>query len=86
MVVFHDSVNLNYTMFISLDLLINVVGLYLCQNLNDSLLEASPSHQRGVVWRRKSFLSNLDLLDSPHAITDLIVHLPHETTNSWTAK
>ena len=45
MVVFHKVVHWNYTVLVPFDLLENMICLNLCQNLDDSLLEASPSHQ-----------------------------------------
>lgn len=82
MEILHKAVNLNDTMLVSLDLFIDMISLDLCQNLNHSLLESSPCHQRSIVGRCKSFLSDLYLLNGLHSITNLVVKLVHEVANS----
>ena len=82
MVVLHNSVHLDDTMLIPLNLLKDVIGLNLSQNLDNSLFKACTSHQRSVVWCGESFFSDFDLLDRLHSVTDLVVHLIHEITNT----
>lgn len=65
-------------MLVPLDLLINVIGLDLSKNLNNSLLQPSLSHQLFIIWSSKSLLSNLNPLNWLHLIPDLIILLGHE--------
>ena len=73
---------LNYAVSVSLDLFEDVEGLNFCQYFDDSLLKSCTSHQRGVVWCRESFLSDLNFLDRLHTVSNLIIHLIHEITNT----
>lgn len=82
MVILHETVNLNDAMLVPLDLFIDMISLDLGQNLNHSLLESSPCHQRSIVGRCKSFLSDLYLLNGLHSISNLVVKLVHEVANS----
>ena len=78
MVILHKSVNLDNAVLVTLDLLINVIGLNLGQDFDHCLLEAGSCHQLDVVRCCESFISDFDLLDRLHAIADLVVHIAHE--------
>lgn len=82
MVIFNDSVHLDDAMFVSLDFFEDVVSLDLGENFYDGLLETGTSHQRSIVWSRESFLSDFNLLNRLHSVTDLVVHLIHKVANS----
>ena len=84
-VVLHIVMYWNDTVLVPFDLFKNMICLNFGQNLDHGLLEASPSHQRRVVGRCKSFLTNLDFLDRLHAVANLIIDLVHKVSNSVTS-
>ena len=65
---------------VPLDLLIEMVGLKLCQDLDHCSLQSGSSHQSFVIWSSKSLLSNLNSLDWLHSVLDLVVLLAHEVS------
>jgi hypothetical protein len=78
MVILDKLSNWNDTMFISLDFFIDVIGLELNENLDDSSLHSSLGHERFIVWSSKSFFSNFDFLNWLHAISNLLLLFSHE--------
>lgn len=78
MIVLDKLVDLDDTMLISLDLFIDVVSLELGQDLDNSLLESGPDHQRLVVRGCESLLSDPNSMDWLHSISDLVVLSCHE--------
>ena len=81
-VVLYEPVNLDNAVFVSFDLLENMISLYFCQYFDYCLFESSPCHQRRVVWGSESFFSNFDFLDRLHAVANLVVNLVHEVSDS----
>ena len=67
-------------MLIPFYFLVNVECLEFDQDLDDGLLHPSLGHQGPVLWSGESFLSDLDPVDGPHAVSDLVVLLGHELT------
>lgn len=63
-------VHRNDAKLVPLDLLVQVVGLEFSENLNHCPLELGFRHQLFVVGCRKSFLFDLNSLDSLHLVLD----------------
>lgn len=81
-VVLHEIMHVDDALLVSPDFLVDVVSLDLSEDLDHSLLEPRPCHQRSIVWGRKSLLPNFDLLNRFHAISNLIVHFVHKVADS----
>ena len=82
MVALDKALDLNNAMFVSLNLLKNVICLDFCKDLDHSLLEPSTSHQGSVVRGCEPLLSNFDFLYWLHPVPYLIVDLVHEIADS----
>ena len=65
-------------MLVPLDPLIDVVGLKLGEQLDNSSLELGLGHQYLVLWDSEPFRSHLDPVDRLHPESDLILLLRHE--------
>lgn len=82
MISLDEVMNRYDAMPVPLNLLEDVIGLDLGQDLYHCLLESSSCHQRCVIGCSKPLFPNLDLLDRLHSVSDLVIHLIHEVANS----
>jgi hypothetical protein len=77
-VVLHELLDGDQTVFVAVDPLLNMVRLQFGQNLNHRLLQPCLRHQLLVVGSRESFFPDLNSLDGPHLVPHLVVLLGHE--------
>uniref|UniRef100_A0A7S3CHA6 Uncharacterized protein n=1 Tax=Strombidium rassoulzadegani TaxID=1082188 RepID=A0A7S3CHA6_9SPIT len=76
--VLDEGVDVDDAVLVALDLLVDVEGLDLGQDLDHRLLEPRLRHQLAVVGRHEALVPDLDALDGLHAVADLVVGLAEE--------
>lgn len=77
-VALHEVSDVDDAVLVPLDLLLDVVGLQLCQNLNHRLLQSRLRHQSLVSRSCEPLLPNFDSLNGSHPIPDFVVGSGHE--------
>jgi len=76
--IFDKFTDRDYTMFVSLDFFIYVIGLEFGKKLYDSSLKFCLSHEDFVVWSDKPFFTKLNSLYRLHSESNLIILFCHE--------
>lgn len=82
MVIFNELADRNDTVLVSLDLFINIKGLKLGQDLDDSSLQTCSCHEANIIWVSKSFFTNFNPFDRLHSVSNLVVLSSHKLTTS----
>ena len=82
MVFLYEFVDWDDTVLVSLNLLVDVEGLKLGQDLDYCLLHASFYHKGAVIRSGKSLFFDLYTIDGTHSIPDLVVLLGHKLSTS----